>query len=487
MGGFAYTAKASAATVTAPPGWPPYWPWPPADPDTDPYPPEWPYAWEDEEYELTLVVTIPATVGTNSSNSVEVQILDDGADTDLLDGYTIRLTATVDGAAADLRISTSHAWTSYVDVNVYNYSGGKYGWMTSGLFVNTQYADAGKTLVITANVLGVTPALTGNDSATLDLDATLVKVAEYPLAWDATNRVLCAGGYIYVSGKHTASPYGRVSAFTFDGNAFALKASTAEIDMTVGCYGLYHDGAYLFVGCGQTAGNLYIRSYSFDGTAFSVKDSGLSGEDSVTGVWGDGAYIYTCGSSNACLAGIAVADGVIGGKVNAGFPDPDFDYPDGTDINGDGTYVYLPTTAVTYGGGENCVIRALTFNGSAWTTVAAQAVGNVGEPRMAVNGGVLYLSRGDSGLSAYTFNGTTFTEVATKDDGGGYGYLVHDAGRILVACGTSKLRAYSYGGGTFTLLDTTTENTNIVDVAGDGTYVYCLDGTEHKLIAYKYQ
>lgn len=163
--GFAYTAKAaSSSTVTAPTDWPRYWPWPPPHPVVV-WPPDWPKPINDDDDVFTLVVTAdPDAIAIDDYSTIEVQILLNLANTALLNGYTIRLTAAI--GETDVEISNSllaGTWADYFDVNVSNYAGAKYG-CDQSIYFNLAAGDRGSSMTVTATVLGVTAALTGSDT-----------------------------------------------------------------------------------------------------------------------------------------------------------------------------------------------------------------------------------------------------------------------------------------------------------------------------------
>ncbi|MCJ7572343.1 MAG: hypothetical protein MUO82_10805 [Candidatus Thermoplasmatota archaeon] len=97
----------------------------------------------------------------------------------------------------------------------------------------------------------------------------------------------------------------------------------------------------------------------------------------------------------------------------------DTDCPDARDVygvTGDGTYIY--TTSCT--GALADVLRAYTFDGSTLTLKNTTTICSTYEyiNSIAVNSDdILFVPRGRMGISAYTFDGTDFTELDNYDDG----------------------------------------------------------------------
>ena len=104
------------------------------------------------------------------------------------------------------------------------------------------------------------------------------------------------------------------------------------------------------------------------------------------------------------------------------------------------------------------------------------------------DGTYIYVADGNSGLRAYSFDGSTFTEEGSYNTPG-YAYGVWGDGTyIYVADGNSGLRAYSFDGSTFTELDdynTTGSSTNVREYKGriylsdenGGLLAFTFDGT----------
>jgi len=91
------------------------------------------------------------------------------------------------------------------------------------------------------------------------------------------------------------------------------------------------------------------------------------------------------------------------------------------------------------------------------------------------DGTYIYTADYSGGISAYTFNGQTFTEVASRDDGGYYYDVWGDGTYLYVACSDAGIRTYSFNDNAtneFWYRDHDDEGSAYVSVWGDGTYIY---------------
>lgn len=150
-----------------------------------------------------------------------------------------------------------------------------------------------------------------------------------------------------------------------------------------------------------TAGSDKLRFFSFDGSTLThIQD--LNWSNPVYGIpelWSDGTYLYAAGS------GVYAYEIDPEGLTLVGSYNTDDDY---LGIWGDGNYVY----SSKYSPGS---IEALSLNTSEETfnLVGSSSVSNIGS--IWGDGTYIYFARGIDGFSAYIFDGTNFTEVATEN------------------------------------------------------------------------
>jgi hypothetical protein len=92
-------------------------------------------------------------------------------------------------------------------------------------------------------------------------------------------------------------------------------------------------------------------------------------------------------------------------------------------------------------------------------------------------GGYIFAAQGTTGLSALSFNGTTFTPITTYNTTGSATSVWGDGTYIYVADDTSGVSAFTFNGTAFTHIATYNTTGNAKDVWGDGTHIYVADGT----------
>jgi len=96
-------------------------------------------------------------------------------------------------------------------------------------------------------------------------------------------------------------------------------------------------------------------------------------------------------------------------------------------------------------------LRAYNFNGGSFVNTAS--IDNGGRAlRVAVDtNGTIFLANEDDGLRAYSYDGISFTNIAHVDSGGrAYDVAIGNDGLVFLANGDDYLRAFSYDGSSFT-------------------------------------
>lgn len=204
-----------------------------------------------------------------------------------------------------------------------------------------------------------------------------------------------------------------------------------------------------------------------------------------SGITGDGTYIYVgengMAGTNMLLA-FAFDTTTHAWTLKSG----DTTYTAGNVVSmwDDGTYVY--TCEGTTG------LEAWSFNGSAWTNKASYST-SMSCNQIWGDGTYLYVADGTNGLKAFSFNGSAFSLLADYGTADVPGISVNSVwgnshGIYISDSGNNVLRALSYGGGaSFTAGGTVTGVSANVSggITSDGTYIYVGDGTG-ELYAYTY-
>ena len=141
---------------------------------------------------------------------------------------------------------------------------------------------------------------------------------------------------------------------------------------------------------------------------------------------------------------------------------------DATDVWYDGTYVYVARRGTG--------VSAYSWDGSTLTFVVTQYDGSDFYNGLWGDGTHIFCACGLDGVRAYTFNGSTFTLVDTHDNGGTY-YSVWGDGTSIY-CANGNLIAYAWNGSAFTLKDTDNAGAIYYGVYADSSYIYCACGTD---------
>ena len=127
----------------------------------------------------------------------------------------------------------------------------------------------------------------------------------------------------------------------------------------------------------------------------------------------------------------------------------------------DGKYVYST---------DNNRIRAYSFNGTSFTALATYTASGAGH--VYSDGKYVYLSRGGDGFDILSFSGTAFTLKAHYGPSGNVNGSYSDGKYLYIANPGGGLHAASFDGTTLTILATFHANSTEEAVTGDGTYLY---------------
>jgi len=273
---------------------------------------------------------------------------------------------------------------------------------------------------------------------------------------DGGSGVWSDGTYIYSSTYKPTTGNDTLSVSTFNGTSFYLINYLDIGNNSVS--GIFGDGSYIYV-CDSSG---FLRAYDFNGSTLSLLQT-LSLPGYSHSVWSDGAYIFIANVNNGIRA--YTFDG-----VNFTFKD------ETTSVTGaqetfavwsDGSYVYAAD------GGHG--IRAYSFFGGETFALLDTVTDTVSafEDYFGIwgDGTYIYTSQGDSGLRAYTFNGTTFDTGTSLARAEGNFYKIWVDGTDIYLTGSPGLIIYNFNGVSFTEVGFINEDFNN-QVFGDGTYIY---------------
>ncbi len=213
-------------------------------------------------------------------------------------------------------------------------------------------------------------------------------------------------------------------------------------------------------------GNAYYLTADIQGLKMDDGDlAHIDDGNNYFDVWVDSnGFVYVARYS----AGLSVYEY---DKDTGAFTLKDTDYQSGItnyymNVWGDGTYIYCATDSG---------LLAYSFNGTSLTFITRYA--SATDEWVWGDGTYLY-NVGTAGIRALTFNGTAFTSIAARDDGGIY-YRVWGDGTYIYCATSNGTRAYTFNGTVFSasLAVATDGGGHHFDVWGDGTYIYVAEST----------
>lgn len=220
--------------------------------------------------------------------------------------------------------------------------------------------------------------------------------------------------YIYVSDQ-----WYDLVVMTYNGTSFT---EVARYDVTTSfVYDAWSDGEYIYT---ASAGD-GIQAYTFNGASLSLIDTYNTPGD-ARGIWGDGKYIYLGDDAN--------------GLMVFHFNGERFTHLDtdsthrGHGVWGDGNYIYV---ASAWGVGLN----AYSFDGYELTLLDNETIYDPYD--VWADGTHVYVASAGSGVFAYTFDGTTLTQVDQYNTAGNALGVWGDGEYVYAADGTNGLLAFS--------------------------------------------
>ncbi len=272
----------------------------------------------------------------------------------------------------------------------------------------------------------------------------------------------------------------------------------ANATLPAGVFGLWYRAPYLLV----AATGAGVRAYTFDGSTLdevgSMTDVGWAeaiwqdGETYLVSAPGTGLTSFTLGPSGRVTA--QRANTVEAVEARRGATEGTYLY---VPMGGDGLQAFewatgaiapvgeaLPTlswasAAYVQGGtvflADGGPVRALTFDGAAFTEVARSPTYPGASRAWAVDG-VLHVAH-DAGVSALTYDASagTFTELAQAPTAGRAREVWSDGAHVFVAGSGGGIYAFAWTGSGYRLVDNFDTPGSALGVVSDGTYVYVGD------------
>ena len=228
-----------------------------------------------------------------------------------------------------------------------------------------------------------------------------------------------------------------------------------KFEFATNVYGVRADDPYLFLAM-DTGG---FRIYKFIDGVLSLDDAVATGGMNYDNIRRAG-YFFALDFTN--LLGYRFNNGLVSYISNVGAAAGQRLYDDGT---------YLHVSRLANG------VSAYTFNGRTFTNTANQAIPVAGATyEVDSDGTYFYIAQNTDGIYAYTFNGAAYTPVGNRDDGGAAQGVVVDRtrGYIFLANSNDGVRAYSFNGTTFTMLGrwTCPVFTVVTFIDYDAPYIY---------------
>lgn len=265
------------------------------------------------------------------------------------------------------------------------------------------------------------------------------------------NDVWKQGNYIYTA-ENDAGSQGLISAFTFDGTSWT-HLDAESLGSTQGAYSVWGDGTYIYV-AQEGSG---VRALSFNGTAFTLIAT-YDTTGNAYDVWGDGTYIYVADGASGVHA--LTFNGTAWSFI-ATYNSP----ANASGVWGDGTYIYLADDDTT---------RALTFNGTAWSFISAYDNPN-GAAALWGDGSYIYVSEAFAGIRALSFDGASWASLALEDRITAYGGDIHTHGGYIYIDGMAAV-ALTFDGSAFSVKGYYPAYPDSSGVFSDGTYLYVTGG-----------
>lgn len=209
---------------------------------------------------------------------------------------------------------------------------------------------------------------------------------------------------------------------------------------------------------------------------FVEKDKVASQVGVPYNIWGDGTFIYVCGSQGISSYTVDSETGELTLKdtiapTDAGPPE---EYVPFQDVYGDGTYIYGAGSAFgvyVFEVDANGEFTEVNDDSDLGHDAAWEAYGFWDD------GTYLYVAYGYGGLHVYSVGAGGAITEEDSDDQGGFAYNVWgDASYIYLANGSRGVELYTESGGTLTHKDNDDQGGTPTDIEADANYVYVAGG-----------
>jgi hypothetical protein len=245
---------------------------------------------------------------------------------------------------------------------------------------------------------------------------------------------------------------GGLDVYSFNGTSFTFKAT--DTVHSTDARDVWGDGSYIYVA--NNSGGIVV--YQFDGTNLTYKTSNSTNSTISYGVWGGGGYIY--------IADYSGIDAYTFNGTTLTFKGTKALTAGVYDVWADSNYVYV----ADYTSG----IAVLTFNGTTFTTVASNGTNSTNSWSIRGDGSYIYVGE-DTHFDVYTFNGTSLTYKMSSPTGSAR-HVWPQAGNVYSINQTNGLDAYSFDGNAIKLKGRNDLNTFFGDeIWGDGTFIFVPD------------
>ena len=286
-------------------------------------------------------------------------------------------------------------------------------------------------------------------------------------------------GYFFVGSYGAVA--GKIYAGSVSGSTWTWLASYSTSMGSVGLSGIAGNVIsgtnYIYSLDGGTTG---LKAFTFNGSSFTLAGSQALPRQLTAGRWGriwaDGTYIYVADDTSGLYA--YSFNGSTFTQV--GHYASYFVYS----IWGDGTYLYVGRDT-SYNNGTGTV-AALTFNGSTFSTVASTDPSGYGYAFNSVmgDGTYIYPLSDVNGLFAVSFNGSSFTNLAGpattpwSSYSTYYAYAQNVSGNhyVYTQTGIGEFASYKFNGSTFTLENIYAPDTGVYTAIVSGSNLIIKSG-----------
>jgi len=168
----------------------------------------------------------------------------------------------------------------------------------------------------------------------------------------------------------------------------------------------------------------------------------------------------------------------ISGNRGSGINAYNFPNFNGGSLAADTTYDFediWASSAYIMAASDDNFLSIFNFDGSNFTLVDDFSPLSSGSAKVMEDGTYIYVADAVSGLRAFTFDGTTLTQVGLYNSSGTANDAWSDGSYIYIADGASGVHALSFDGSTFTLIDTYDTPDRAESIWSDGSYIYVAD------------